>query len=694
MDKNKNISKILDFWKPPQNAGAAIGFIATTFTFDPYFFEEECLSGFLNLDSDAEEDGPVYLIEREEKLSGLKCALIIVDQSHSKLKRNLRWDIIPIRYKNGIFHSKITLLCWAEHIRLIVGSCNITKRGYRQNREVYNVFDFTIGSESYIGCLDEILNYLEEIIVKDEFTDSNIKKRPIDLISFVRETVKKWNVIELNENRKEIHAYPVLIKPGSESFFDQIKRKWTDYSPYSPPSDFHVSSPFFDANSNPYKPSQKVWDFLKKKGSATINYYCIGEEVPTENKISLNAPISLLETIPKNRKEINVTFSYLKEFVEEDNKSIFRPVHFKNYWIEGESGWIIYIGGSSNFTWNGLGLGDKRNYEANILYIFNLNKNKKECNDILKLWEDGIDINEDKIKWSPKPQDEDNESETETILDPFFKNAVFLKKDELTIRFNFKTTNAPFNFRILTEDNEEIFNYSDWEIAKKPDNKEIVWNKINLPSGFNVLWDGIILPAWLPVNIQDYSILPTVDELKDLPLEVLTNILTSSKPLHIVLKGWFRKTRNSKKNGLIVNIDPHKKVDTRNFLIQRTRKYSIAINAIKKRLEQPAYTLETLNWRIYGPVGINAFKDALFKEAAAVDEKLFFLSEILLIISSVNPKKFGTSVEPAIIMNSLNEFFISKLKPDLEAFLNDCKNEQMKSYALRSYQKSLELISN
>src|SRR5207237_407991 len=64
--------RLLEAWEPPDGAGEPIGCVATTFTFDPGFFEEHCLSRFLQLETDPREDSAAYLIEREEKL-GHQC---------------------------------------------------------------------------------------------------------------------------------------------------------------------------------------------------------------------------------------------------------------------------------------------------------------------------------------------------------------------------------------------------------------------------------------------------------------------------------------------------------------------------------------------------------------------------------------------------------------------------------------------
>src|SRR5690242_17193925 len=89
-------ARLLDAWIAPDIAGEPIGCIATSFTFSPALFETECLGRFLQLETNPEEDGPAYLIEREEKLSQLTCAAALVDQHYAcgekGVARSLRWD--------------------------------------------------------------------------------------------------------------------------------------------------------------------------------------------------------------------------------------------------------------------------------------------------------------------------------------------------------------------------------------------------------------------------------------------------------------------------------------------------------------------------------------------------------------------------------------------------------------------------
>src|SRR4030095_15783296 len=143
MPKKNDDKRLLDNWIPPTDAGLPIGCFATTYTFQSDFFEEECLTRFLNIESKADEDGPVYLIEREEKLNNISCAAVWVDQAWARQKRNLRWDLVPVRLAQGILHSKVCVLQWVNYVRIIVGSSNLTKPAYRANQEIYAVIDLS-----------------------------------------------------------------------------------------------------------------------------------------------------------------------------------------------------------------------------------------------------------------------------------------------------------------------------------------------------------------------------------------------------------------------------------------------------------------------------------------------------------------------------------------------------------------------
>ncbi len=80
--------KLLSLWEPREGFGEPLGCVATTYTFDASFFELECLSRFVGLESDPHEHEAVYLVEREERLSQV-FSCVLVDASHVAGKRSL-----------------------------------------------------------------------------------------------------------------------------------------------------------------------------------------------------------------------------------------------------------------------------------------------------------------------------------------------------------------------------------------------------------------------------------------------------------------------------------------------------------------------------------------------------------------------------------------------------------------------------
>jgi hypothetical protein len=161
VENKPGYGKLLEAWAAPDDAGDPVGCVATSFTFAPAFFEEECLARFLHLESDPAEDGPVYLVEREEKLAQLTCAAALVDQHHCRGSRSLRWDLLPARMPQAsLLHAKVSLLFWSRLIRIIIASANLTEPGYRKNQEVFGVLDFEPDGESPLSCLEETVAFL------------------------------------------------------------------------------------------------------------------------------------------------------------------------------------------------------------------------------------------------------------------------------------------------------------------------------------------------------------------------------------------------------------------------------------------------------------------------------------------------------------------------------------------------------
>ena len=87
--KSDSAIAMLELWRPPVGAGEAIGCLATTFTFQPGLFEEQCLARFLQVDSDPQREELAYLLEREANF-GKAYAGVLVDRAQSGVEHSMR----------------------------------------------------------------------------------------------------------------------------------------------------------------------------------------------------------------------------------------------------------------------------------------------------------------------------------------------------------------------------------------------------------------------------------------------------------------------------------------------------------------------------------------------------------------------------------------------------------------------------
>ena len=141
-------TRLLDYWSPPLVRATRLACLATTFTFEADFFSQDCLSRFLSLSTVTSEGDRISsvaaLLEEEDRLSEAQVS-VLVDRSSPAEKRNLRWDLLPIRAPGGLLHAKVAVLLWERAARVILGSANLTSAGYRRQIEVALALDLNEG---------------------------------------------------------------------------------------------------------------------------------------------------------------------------------------------------------------------------------------------------------------------------------------------------------------------------------------------------------------------------------------------------------------------------------------------------------------------------------------------------------------------------------------------------------------------
>lgn len=102
-------------------------------------------------------------------------------------------------------------------------------------------------------------------------------------------------------------------------------------------------------------------------------------------------------------------------------------------------------------------------------------------------------------------------------------------------------------------------------------------------------------------------------------------------------------------------VDPPKKVDTSQFLLQRSRRVYWALRSLRERLQRPVPNDHCLQWRLYGPVGVMAVAKALQREGQSDDEQAFLLSELALEIHRVSPQYAAGCLPPTAVREALRD---------------------------------------
>ncbi len=648
--------KILEAWEQPAAAGEPIGCIATTFTFVPDFFETECLSRFLGLETEP-SDGAAYLIEREEKLAQLACAAALVDQHHARGVRNLRWDLLSARVPVGILHAKISLLLWSRRARLMVSSANLTPDGYRHNHEVFGALDYFENSDAPLPVLRETIDFLKYAVsfASSDASDAGpATTRWNEFLDKVFKKTRRWGVSVARRGFSHARVFPILSGPRRQNVIQTLRKIWPETAL---PNYAFIVSPFFDPPDVPNTPARELWKMMRTRGSKTVQFEVTGEDVPGQRMPLLRAPQSLLDAHPANSSPAETLFQRLK--LEPG-----RPLHSKCMWLQNDR-WSLYQMGSSNFTTAGLGLGRSPNLEANLAYVFCHSRNPKGGRLLASGWLDSEAVSRFRLLTDAVEEDgQDAPTGCEILLPKQFGEAVFSVENgrplvELTFHGH-----PPRGWALLLEDeNKSIYRERDWFQAGRKSRIRLPWPGARPPSAFQVRWKDSGGSAWWPVNISDAAALPPPEELRQLSLEELVEVLTSAGPLHQAMRRLLQRREQTNNDGPIV--DPHRRVDTSGFLLQRTRRVTWALAALRQRLEQPAASLESLHWRLRGPVGVERLAAAIAREAKSDQERCFLLAELAVELARVRPQSSPGGLKSA------------QIKSELMAIIRELRSETM-----------------
>ena len=245
----------------------------------------------------------------------------------------------------------------------------------------------------------------------------------------------------------------------------------------------------------------------------------------------------------------------------------------------------------------------------------------------------------------------DQEADSVPMLPAAFESATLMmtQDHQRVIRLSFALP-LPDGWKVCPDGvTDPLIDSQGWKNLGSPPEVEVPWLGLAAPSGLEVHLAAERVAAWWPINISDSSALPPPEELRNLPLDLLLEILTSSAPLHRVVMRWRERQEELRKNKFEASssLDALSRINVGSFLLQRTRRVSSALLALRRSLERPIASEESLSWRIGGPVGVDAVMRAIEIEARSLEERVFLLTELALELERVRPceSPFGPTAE-------------------------------------------------
>jgi hypothetical protein len=659
MKKNKESEKqpLCQYWVPPADrlvengVGRAVACLATTFEFDAAFFEEELLPRFLGLRFDSTENERTFIIEREEALCPTRVAVLVEASKLDPGQTTLYWDQIPIQVPGGVQHGKLSVLVWERLARLIVGSANLTRQGYRRNRELFAALDFFDASDSApLKILHDALAFLDALCNWSRSLPA-ATQRIRETTELIRNQIQRWSRAPQDFRPRErpraslVVGHPANSAGPARSVLEQIIQMWlprrivrlTVVTPFVGQADEGGDPLIARMRAIPMALGVEGWLVVPKTVAPE------GEQRPF---------VPLPQHFGKSWKECfrqNSRVLAVPACVEGMDERP-REFHAKAVLIEGDSHDLMMIG-SSNFTPHGMGVG-AFNCEVNLVFEdwADQKREGKAFDDRLDIpisWDEAVGV--DDVVWQDTRKAPEDAPPVAPHIPLFFEWVSYSQKmGEICIGLD-RTRPEPTDWSISlfgnkAEDQLVLFSRTtssadattlSYCLDEKGHGAHITALRVNWVDRENGRHEGFLSVG---VRDRDADLLPP-EEFRGLTLDGIIECLLSGRtPAEWVERQKHRKTKGHIKPQR--EIESLKAVDTTNYLLYRMKRLGKALAAMSERIVVTALTPDAIRYKLLrdplGPIHLAktlCSQDTNGSERDMISEdsfRLYALAEIAL----------------------------------------------------------------
>lgn len=632
---------MLDLWRPPQGAGDPVGCLATSYTFAPGLFDEQCLARFLEIESEPNREDLAFLLERESRLGGAYAG-VLVDYTQAGVEHSLRWDVLPVRLRRAKQHAKLSLLAWTRHIRVVVASANLTEQGYRTNYEVAAAVDLT-PENSEPAILSDAIGFLRALVLAVPGAAGGLPEaqRAGRFLDDVEAQARDWRK---PAGRSHIRQQLTFTLPGlgtqssARSSLDEAVAACRRVG--GSPAEAWVASPFFDVGDSTGDVAAALCKYMARGGRRDL-WLCvpvIHDEAATRPRLA--APKTLLNVPRTYNTDVAV-----EELPAKDGDGNLRPWHAKMVALKAESYSALMIG-SSNFTKAGMGVGSHRNAEANLLTVIKFKEEgyDRAPGEMDSVWPEMKRVEDpDAAEWmGASPEQEEEEQAPRSVVPEGFLAVTYVAGDHRLIRVRLEPGHIAHEWELHACGHEgRLLMTSDaWNGAGRPALLEIPWEPTQPPEKLLIRWED--KEAFLPINVEDTRRLPPPAQLEQMTADDMLGILAASDP-SAAYRTWARRQAEPDDDDLDSatppDLDPLRRHDLHTTFLHRVRHRARILANLRANLQRPVWGKQALEWRLRGMVGVEALADRLFREFAQADghadEALLTLADLLIVLHEV-----------------------------------------------------------
>ena len=631
---------MLELWRPPPNAGDPIGCLATTYTFTPSLFDEQCLSRFLEIESEPNREDLAFLLERESRLGGIYAG-VLVDHTQAGVEHSLRWDVLPVRVRAGKQHAKLSLLAWSHFIRIIVASANLTGSGYRTNHEVAATVDVS-PTEADRDLLMQAITFLRELLalVPGAQEGTPEVQRASTYLLQVERQAETWERPRRKAVvRQQLACTLPAVRSGRDPRSSLAEAVAACRRRGRSPHEAWVASPFFDVDDDSGHVAAVLCKSMARGRVRKISFCVPAARDEGEIPVPRLAAPKAITTIPLEYRG-RVTVAVLPDF---DGDKNFRPWHAKMLTLRGDSYTALMIG-SSNFTCAGMGAARRRNAEANLVTVVDRVAYGRDAGTLEAIWPQMEPIRDlDAAEWlGPQPKTDEEEGAIAPSIPTGFVSCTYRAGEQRKIVLRLDAEGLPLSWCIHAcgRDERELLTEATWAETGSQSFVTIQWSPELPPARLLVSWDG--KEAFLPLNVEDGRQLPPPARLEQMSADDMLWILASADPSG-AFRAWTcdepRSDSFDPNLDSATPVDPLHRYDLQATFLHRIRRRARILAQLRANLQRPVWGRQALEWRLWGIIGIEVLAERLAKEvidAGQADEALLILADFLIVLREVD----------------------------------------------------------